>query len=625
MLSGPIGSVTQPDTNTPVGASVVQDAGGRWRLVRRWLSNLDHATFLVLLGLLILPLLVFTYFPSQDGPSHVYNATVIAEYRQPDRTAFREYYVLQPRLQPNLLGHLVLAGLITVVSPLAAEKLLIGTYVVLFVVAMRYTLRAFGSTAPYVGLLAFPLVYNYALHMGFYNYALSIPLYLFVMGYWAAHRDGFTIKRAAVFGGLFFLLYLAHLLAAGLALMSITILVAGMLTEEMVRRSRDPQPAGHSLWSAFRRRAVLPLLATTPVWYLTIRYLAHSPGGSSSLPGAGDILSRLVSLPTLGGIVSLSSWEVPVVGLFALVVLGLSVLTIQGRLSGCARLHRGDSLVGVAGGMLLFYLLVPAHMAGGGYIAERMGVMIYVVVLLWLGVQSHPAAVVRLFRVAAVALTLALLLVRATSYGEINRLVAEYKAASDHVQLNTTLYSLSFAHAGRDVHGGKGAFAIKPFLHAAGYIAAERGAVLVNNYEGSLPYFPVQFRPEYRPDPYFEVQDAAGVPHVDLRGYALQTGAPVDYVLLWDQGGDERAIAGYQGVLQVISEQYQLAYRSPGSGRVELYRHRVTGYPDHRQFLMNEHVGSATLGNEWHDVGEFAASLPREQDRAVQVASGDDR
>jgi hypothetical protein len=188
--------------------------------------------------------------------------------------------------------------------------------------------------------------------------------------------------------------------------------------------------------------------------------------------------------------------------------------------------------------------------------------------------QPRVVPGVQVLRLAAICITLALLAMRAVSYQELNRYLMEYQAAAAHVAPNTTLVSVSFASGGRNADGKRIAFPVLPFLHAAGHTAAEQGVVLINNYEGSLPYFPVQFRPQFEPSAYFTGQDLPGEQRIDLAGYATRTGSPIDYVLLWKPRSAEQGSPTFRNLIAELSENYRLVYQSPGSDHVRLYRHR---------------------------------------------------
>jgi hypothetical protein len=542
---------------------------------RAWLAVPDNGVFVLLLALSLLPIWAFAFFPSQDGPSHVHNAAVLAEYARADRTAFHEYYFLKLQLEPNLLGHLILAALILIFPALTAEKLLLSGYVVLLVVAARYAVGVLRPDARWLALLAFPLVYNYALHMGFYNYVLSLGLYMLAVGYWIRYQAAFTSGRALVWGGLLLLLYSAHLLTLGLALLSVGILATALSAAELVQARRSGYPDAAAFWQTLRSRALIPLFASLPVVVLVSLYFARpSDSPSSGLPGPSEVALRLVDLVALGGIVSLSRWEVVAAGGFACAVLVTAYQLVRDKFARRHAWDRGDLLLALVAAMLAVYLFIPGAMAGGSYIVERLGVMVYVAMLLWLAANAHQIAFSAQLRWAAVGVTLALLGIRAASYDQLNHQLAEYQAAAAHVQPNTTLLSLSFAHHGRTEAGEPLSLFTEPFIHASGYVGAERGVVVFDNYEGSFPFFPVQFRPPFDPFRELPQQYVPGQRALDLRGYVERTGARIDHVLLWDLRDEDRALPPVVALLRQLTEDYELVYESPAGRRAQLYRHR---------------------------------------------------
>ena len=65
----------------------------------------------MLLVLECVPIWTFPYFPSEDGPSHVYNASVLAHYGV--ETIYQEYYRIVPTFAGNILSDLILASLLS--------------------------------------------------------------------------------------------------------------------------------------------------------------------------------------------------------------------------------------------------------------------------------------------------------------------------------------------------------------------------------------------------------------------------------------------------------------------------------------------------------------------------------
>lgn len=65
------------------------------------------------------------WFVTQDGPAHVYNAQILARSFDPG-SPFRDVYTIRWQPIPNWIGHLALAGLVAVVPPWVADRILIS-------------------------------------------------------------------------------------------------------------------------------------------------------------------------------------------------------------------------------------------------------------------------------------------------------------------------------------------------------------------------------------------------------------------------------------------------------------------------------------------------------------------
>ena len=175
----------------------------------------------------VVPFWAFRYFPSQDGPSHVENAFVLAHFYEGDRD-YGQYLEVNARPVPNWLSHAVLASLMRVFPPLASEKMLLTGYVVLFALSMLYFINSTcGRSKEWLALVAFPLVSSRLVHMGFYNFVISVPLAFVAIGYWWRRRDAAPgWKWLAVLNLILVLTYFASVLSQVVALLCIIGLAA---------------------------------------------------------------------------------------------------------------------------------------------------------------------------------------------------------------------------------------------------------------------------------------------------------------------------------------------------------------------------------------------------------------
>jgi hypothetical protein len=533
--------------------------------VRRWLRNPDRLLFAILLVLHVLPLWWFPFFPSQDGPAHVENAEILRTYGRADRPLLRTFYEINTHPDPNWFGHLVLAALMTVLPPLAAEKVLLTGYLLLLPLALAYALRAVRPGGGPAALLAFPFLHNLFFHMGFYNFCYSLPLFFFTLGYWLRHREQFTAGRAAVLAGLGLLLFFCHLVSLAALWILLAVLVGYWTVLDLVARP------GKEVWTSLRSRAVIPFCAFLPALLLAVWFLARRPGSGVEVAQETNRLSWLLKLEALVSYGSLEVWPSLGLAVFFLVCAGVLIATRAGR----TRLDPGDGFLAGAAVFVALLFVVPDAMAGGMFVIPRLTLYPYFALILWLAAQPASAALTWSIRGAALVSTLALLALHTAAYARLNPYLEEYVAASEMVAPNTTLFPWSYSHSGRGPDGSPASLRVGPFRHAAGYIAARRPVVNLCNYEAAAGYFPILYRGEVNPYEHMGLLPAvpdrgleSTPPRVDIEGYQQATNHRVDYVLVWSPSDPEATR------LRLGKDGYKWVFTSEPRGLAQLYRRK---------------------------------------------------
>src|SRR4051812_10065217 len=217
-----------------------------------------RALFFTLALLYVVPFWIVHYLPTVDGPCHTYNTWVLLHHDDPRYPLFRQYYEVNAAPYPNWTGHAVMALLMLVVPPLAAEKLLVSAYALTFLAGIWYLV---GSVRPgggrWLAFLAFPFVFNHLFQYGFYNFSLSLALFPIVLGFWWRYRD--RPASPVYWVGINLLLascYFSHILSFGLSLVAI-----GVLWLATLRRDNRRRRLGHL--------AVLAPQGILPVWYFS--------------------------------------------------------------------------------------------------------------------------------------------------------------------------------------------------------------------------------------------------------------------------------------------------------------------------------------------------------------------
>ncbi|HEX6940417.1 MAG TPA: hypothetical protein VF158_13465 [Longimicrobiales bacterium] len=564
------------------------------------------------------PIWGFAYFPTQDGPPHLHNARVILEYHRPERTTYREYYALNLRPIPNLVGHLALAAAMAAVPPRMAEKIVLSLILLVTLASVFYALNALRPGPSFAWLLPFPILYNFPLHMGFYNFALSVAISIFAVGYVLPRRARFGVRESLALASLLLLLYISHLLAWIFALITIAIVTAWRLhlaaATDPIRvpqtiagadasGAADPRNGAHppggtqriggvdppggvappnaadppgEPYRALPLRPLRRVLAAPPFVPLAAAVPAMAAfavfrTGPAPLSPASAGPATLVRLRHFWGIDALLSYSpletLPAVATAVLLAgtgLGLAV-------AGRGRRPPSSACVGVGWAAVAFailYFFAPNGAAGGGYILPRVALYTLILTILWIGGHRLPAPIERLTGAAAVVLALWFLAVRTPTYAEFERQLAGLAAAAAPIAENSTLLGLSFAPYGLSPDGGAASMRVKPLLHAAALVAAEKHLVLLDNYEAAHPGFPVRYRPDRDPTPHLARAYYPNGARLAIASYEQRTGGRVDYVLAW---GIPATRPSSQPTLAHL-DSTALRIPTPGSPLARLYR-----------------------------------------------------
>jgi hypothetical protein len=545
------------------------------KCVRAGVSNHDTLVCLALILVHLIPIWAFTYFPSQDGPAHLNNATIIREYH--DRPIFREYYSLNKDLVPNWVGHLVLAGLMYLMPALVAEKMLLSGYVILLPISLCYVLRTIRPDGAFLTVLIFPFIYNLLLHMGFYNFSYSLVMFFFVVGYWLKHYEGFTRRDMMMLTVLSLVLYFCHIVSLMTAYMAIGLLTMWFMGCDLVHQLRTRPFTLRALSAALRARVLVPLSALLPMLILVAIFLLQHGTTRGPAPPAAHLWHRLYHLASLISYDEREGWWSTVFVWFFIALSGYVLVSKIAHRRG----HRWDGLLLVVAGYSVVYFTAPDEMSGGGLISHRMNLYPFFALMLWCGAQSYHRMVKRGIQLVATGIALALLGLHVPRYVELNEYLEEYLSGMHLIEPNTTLLPLHFSPHGYASDGHILSSRVAPFMNASGHIAAQRGIVDLQNYEAFWNAFPLMFRPHLHPIVYIWNGVQFQSPSIDFLSYPQRTGGRVDYVLIWRTGEDSQddpVTKFYRQVEQSISQQleegYELIYTSPQRGFLQLYRRK---------------------------------------------------
>jgi hypothetical protein len=330
-------------------------------------------------------------------------------------------------------------------------------------------------------------------------------------------------------------------------------------------------------------RSLRPLVvlgaSSVPALALSANFLSSRAGvGYAAGASAYVRLWELLRLKELVSFDIREAWPSTALS-FALLGAGAVLLLDKARRRAT---DRGDRLLLVVAACTAIYFTARTTILksasgsdGGGTTYDRVGLWVFLCFVLWLAVQPLSRKAERGLVALSLAAMLALLGLRLPRYAELDDYLAEYVSAGATLPRDAVLLPLGFAPEGVREDGSPLSLRVLPFLHAASWIAADRGVVDLLNYEADLGYFPVRFRPEANPYRILRTGLETRPPCVSLNRYDRLGPRPLDYILVWGARYADRSHPCAQAVFRHLDERYTLVSTSPPRGLAELYKRKA--------------------------------------------------
>ena len=469
-----------------------------------------------LIVIYLLPIWLFPYFPTQDGVSHVYNSQILTEYNNPEYQ-FRDYYEINGYPFPNWLSHFSLAVLMFVFPSLIAEKIFLSLYVILFPLAIHYFLEAVQRRRYPLVILSFTFIYNYLFLMGFYNFAVSVPLFFLALGYWWKHKDEMSRTRIILLNLLIIITYFAHLISYAFILFSIALLALFHFRRDLKR-------------ILMTGCYLLPAAGLILVYLPTSDLLAGEPP-EFGIGRIGELFSNLIGMHVLVAYADPPDW---ISGAVAVLLLFLAAVTIWQNRRDAEESHRGQrAFLCLAGVLFGLYFILPNAIGPGGWVNDRLAILAVLALFAWFRVFDSLRWR-RVFTAGVALLALLNILYVGVLFKNLNAEIREFNVFVERVGKNKVILPLHFDPRGSSKRVGI-------FVNAANYYCLDNGNINLGNYEIQFDYFPVRFNADFETP--LDEKEWVQVVHwqperIDLCDYADN----VDYLLLWDTP-DEPVVA----------------------------------------------------------------------------------
>ncbi len=339
------------------------------------------ALFVALLAVSCVWVLSLPVFPSQDGPMHVYFAHVLGSLLHPGGP-FAGYFYIRSYLPPYALYYYLLIALMKVFSAGTAEKLIVCLIFLLQASGFRVLARKVGAGGAIASLWFLPLLVNWPLGMGFFNFLLALGFALWALALWWAMRVRINAGRIVAYWALIALITITHPVPL-LFVLSITGL-------ELALRLLSPgqtDSLGHRLQAA--QGALLAFLVSCCASFYVLHFTDRNRV-AENLTRHSVTLKRVLKLSSLAffSIDNLATYLYRL-GLFAIFfgALYFAIRSSLHRPSTPAPARRWTWLI-FTFVLLLFILVAPPDMNGSHHFSDRLVLVVWISALLAASVRE---------------------------------------------------------------------------------------------------------------------------------------------------------------------------------------------------------------------------------------------
>jgi hypothetical protein len=525
--------------------------------------------FILLIGLYLAPIWIFQYFPSQDSPSHLENAKIILDHYLQNGSINQQYYLINHNLIPNLITYPLLSFLLIFFPILVAEKIVLSLFVIFCPLSIRYVLNSINPDSNYISLFTFPFIYNYTFQIGFLNYSYSIIILLIILGYFVRCYDDLNATNILLLFVLSIALFFSHPLS--LAMLYIFIVIY-QLTNVLIN-SRDGKKTNIRInWLNWRwlKNGLKIFIAFLPSIILFINYLLQQERGKLVWVSPLELVANLFSVSS---IVLFDSSNIVIAIMLGIFFILLMIYCIKQKITQ-RYINPWDGILAI---IFLLYFLAPNEMGSGSVINLRINLLIWLVIILWLGANYRYYKPSNIFIIYIMIVSLSLLSFVTVKYAEYNVLIKDYMLASNFIKNNSTLVRI-FSYKQNDFPSGKegGHWRVNFLIHADSYIAAEKNVVSFNNYEAIMGYFPVLYKKSSNK---FNGKSELNLEDLNLlSGMYYNTNDP-DYIIIIFGLNEEKLDQKTKlSNAKLVNSNYHLIYSSNKYSVVRLYQ--KNSYPD---------------------------------------------
>lgn len=447
--------------------------------------------FLILLAAYCGWILTLPLFPSLDGSLHLYYASVLGSLLSGSKD-FASYYFIRHILPPYALHYYFLIAAAHFVGYVMADKLLVCLIFITTASGFRYLARFLGPSGDLLSLFIIPLLLNWSLGMGFYNYCLALGMALWALGFWYRAVQKRSHRLWLAFLITVILMVLTHPVPLLLIYVLVGVDVGWRFCQDFSKRGSGIASFNASL-QYFRSDVVYMLLSWATIGYIFLFVDKHKV--MANVLETYDRKTELIKLFKLSTIAIFSGSSSIVIvyrlSLYAILLLSLFLACAAAKRQWVSRSYSPATAFLACTLILMIVIpILPPVINGANYFSQRL------VVVVWIGALAAASGFLKFNRpgetflaTSVVLYTVAVLVLANSIIGPVAAQISEIETSPIRVAgltgltlslpdapVTTNLNSVPFYWAGaryfRRSHSTllNGGFLYEPYLPLGSHI-----------------------------------------------------------------------------------------------------------------------------------------------------------
>ncbi len=499
----------------------------------------EKYVFFSFVFIFLLPVIGIRYFPTLDGPAHLYNANLLNQLWFHGHSEILRFFDLNLSNQTNWISHIWFAICSFAFKTFLVEKSIIVFYIIALPYSFRYLIISLTDDSEKSTLssyLIFPFIYSFPLCIGFYNFCVGIPILFYCIIFWIENKEMFYRKKIIQFTLLVTALYLTHLfnfLLLGIMILSIEI--NQMITEKK--------------FQLLSKKYLILLLASLPGIIFSLFFIFSNIGYEPPRYfSKGKLFLDLIQLYPIITLNYEKERYFAYAVLFSLCLLGTLIIFKGHKNKEVNKPARNFTWLISASIVLCLYFILPDWMVSGGFISIRFALFFYLLVVIGLACSVKTVKQLVISVCIVLVTSLCSLAYHFQQTKKLSAEVEELLLAETRIEKGKILLPLNYSDNWLE-------------SDFSNYLGAHKFIIVLDNYEATKPHFPLKWKAGQNP---YKLLGNIGEmnPCIDIEKYEKSTGNKIDYVSRWFYNDTKKDSCTLNASKQIESK-FDLIFTSP--------------------------------------------------------------